>query len=328
MTNTKILLVEDNFVTSDEIRDRLVQLGFPAIAAAYSGAEAVTLAEDFQPDLILMDIHLGAGIDGIEAAKRIQARRSAPVIYLTAYDNDATLARARITDPSAYLLKPVRERELHVAIEIALYKHQAEAALQASEERLRLILDNTQDIIFMQDVQGKYLYYNGPSVYGLSSEDVIGKTPYDFHDEETAAAMMANLRHVIASGERLEREMSVVWQGETLWFLDEITPVRNTDDQVVAVSQLSRNITERKRAEEELRRSEQRFRAVFEQAAAGIAIALPDEKIIDVNQKLCDMLGHTKKELLQQTVPELTPPEDRERELRQVQGILAGNQNS
>lgn len=132
--DTKILIVEDNFIASDEVLDRLERLGYTHNETAFTGEDAVKTAAWFQPDLILMDINLGEGMDGIEAADRIHARQAAPIIYLTAYDDDETLKRAKITEPSAYIIKPFEERELAIAIDIALYKHRTEHDLQAAKE--------------------------------------------------------------------------------------------------------------------------------------------------------------------------------------------------
>ena len=132
--NKKILIVEDNFITSDEIKDRLYKLGFIDCETAFSGEEALAKVAAFAPDLILMDINLGQGIDGIETVSRIHAQSNVPVIYLTAYDDEATLKRAKITEAYAYILKPFEERELQIAIDIALYKHTSEQALHEAKE--------------------------------------------------------------------------------------------------------------------------------------------------------------------------------------------------
>jgi signal transduction histidine kinase len=100
-------------------------------AVVASGEEAIQAAATDQPDLALMDIRLEGELDGIEAAKQIQARFNVPVIYLTAYADDTTLQRAKITEPFGYLIKPYQERDLQVAIEMALYKSRMDKKLKA-----------------------------------------------------------------------------------------------------------------------------------------------------------------------------------------------------
>jgi signal transduction histidine kinase len=138
MVSAKILVVEDESITAMDLRTRLRNLGYTVPAFASSGEEAVRKAAELRPDLVLMDIRLKADMDGIEAAEAIRSRFDIPVVYLTAYTDEDTLQRARLTEPFGYLLKPFEERELHTTIGMALHKHKSEVALRESERRLRL----------------------------------------------------------------------------------------------------------------------------------------------------------------------------------------------
>jgi signal transduction histidine kinase len=134
MSKTKILVVEDELITAKGIRSALKSLGYDVLDIVSSGEEAIQKASEIHPDLILMDIKLDGDMDGIEAARQIKDRFSIPVVYLTAHADDATLARAMITEPYGYILKPFEDRDLHIGIEIALYKHQMEEKLIQSEK--------------------------------------------------------------------------------------------------------------------------------------------------------------------------------------------------
>lgn len=131
-------------------------------------------------------------------------------------------------------------------------KH-AEQALKASEERLNYILRASNDIIVMYDLDGKYMYYNGPPEFGLTQDDVLGKTPYDFFDTNLADMMTSQVQQVIKSGESLVTEKCVPWQNATLWFLDEMYPVCDANANVIGTTLFSKNITERKKAEQEIK---------------------------------------------------------------------------
>lgn len=122
----KIMLVEDEVLVAEEIKSRLQKLGYVIPAVAASGKEAIRKVEESQPDLILMDIKLKGEMDGLTVARHIQDHSNIPLIFLTAYADDETLQRAKITEPYGYILKPFNERELHIAIELALVKHKAE----------------------------------------------------------------------------------------------------------------------------------------------------------------------------------------------------------
>ncbi|MCA1825839.1 MAG: ATP-binding protein [Myxococcales bacterium] len=128
----KILVVEDENIVAMDLRASLTALGYQVTDTAGTGHEALESAQQRQPDLVLMDINLRGEMDGITTADLMRTRYDLPVVYLTAFSDDATLRRARVTEPFGYLLKPFDERELHIAIEMAIYRHQA----QREHERL------------------------------------------------------------------------------------------------------------------------------------------------------------------------------------------------
>ncbi|TET41498.1 MAG: response regulator [Dehalococcoidia bacterium] len=127
MPRAQVLIVEDDRITTEDIRLSLGDLGYSVVGIASSGEEAIKKAEELHPDLVLMDIVLRGAMDGSEAAEHILARFNIPVVYLTAAYMDAkTLERARITESFGYISKPFEENELGSAIEMALDKHKME----------------------------------------------------------------------------------------------------------------------------------------------------------------------------------------------------------
>lgn len=147
---TNILIVEDEGITAMDIKNRLENLGYNVPAIVSSGEDAVKKAKEVMPDLILMDIMLKGDMDGIEAAENIRSSLDIPILYLTAYSDDNTLKRAKITEPYGYILKPFSERELLVSIETALYKHKMEMKLKESEEWLATTLKSIGDELLLQ----------------------------------------------------------------------------------------------------------------------------------------------------------------------------------
>ncbi|MFQ5713815.1 MAG: response regulator [Candidatus Scalinduaceae bacterium] len=133
MAKSKIMIVEDEWITADDIRMSLQSLGYTVTSMVTSGEEAIQNAEKDRPDLVLMDIMLKGEMDGIEAASQIRSCYNIPIIYLTAYADEKILERARITEPFGYIVKPFVNEDLKIAIEIALYKHRVE------KERKKLI---------------------------------------------------------------------------------------------------------------------------------------------------------------------------------------------
>ncbi|MBI2440758.1 MAG: response regulator [Lentisphaerae bacterium] len=140
MANKRILIVEDESIVAKDIESSLTGLGYTVAGIVALGEEAVELSGVLKPDLILMDVMLKGAMDGIAAAERIRREHALPVIYLTAYTDQDTLERAKATEAFGYLLKPFEERDLHVTIEMALYKHAAQRKQQealAREQRLQ-----------------------------------------------------------------------------------------------------------------------------------------------------------------------------------------------
>lgn len=135
MAAEKILVVEDERVVARDIEKRLKKLGYVVSASVASGEAALEKVAECRPDLVLMDIRLKGQLDGIEAAEQIRADFGTPVIYLTAYADEATLQRAKVTEPFGYIVKPFDERDLQVAIEIALRRRLSEMAIRVALEK-------------------------------------------------------------------------------------------------------------------------------------------------------------------------------------------------
>ena len=108
----RLLIVEDERLVAEELRERLQRLGFTIVAVDSTAEKAITHAENFRPSLVLMDIRLQGSQDGIAAADVIRQRFDIPVVYLTAYSDPVTVERAKVTAPYGYLLKPFHEREI------------------------------------------------------------------------------------------------------------------------------------------------------------------------------------------------------------------------
>jgi two-component system, response regulator PdtaR len=126
MDQARILVVEDEGVVAIDIEEGLKSQGYEVVGVAQTGEDAIAEAERKLPDLILMDIRLKGDVDGITAATCVRDRFHIPVVFLTAYADEATLSRAKIAEPYGYILKPFEEVELRAAIELALHKHRSD----------------------------------------------------------------------------------------------------------------------------------------------------------------------------------------------------------
>ena len=122
LLSSRILIVENERIIANDIKQRLEDLGYDVIGISGTGEDALKITSETNPDLILMDVVITSEMDGIETAKKINKLYSIPFIYLTAYYDDEILERASLTEPAGYITKPFSNIGLHAAIQMALYK--------------------------------------------------------------------------------------------------------------------------------------------------------------------------------------------------------------
>jgi signal transduction histidine kinase len=178
----KILIVEDESIVALDLRYRLDNLGYHVPTIAASGEEALEKTAESTPDLVLMDIQLVGEIDGVETAAQIRDRWNIPVIYITAYADEETVNRAKVTRPLGYLVKPFDDRELHTTIEIALYRHRAEVAesrehaltdaLRASSAALNSTLDLEEVLDLILTNLEQVVAYDESAIFMVEGDDV------------------------------------------------------------------------------------------------------------------------------------------------------------
>ena len=137
MAGKRILIVEDESITALDICQTVRQLGYEPVGPVAYGKDAIKHALSLYPDLILMDIHLKGPIDGIEAATAIRSQHPCPVVYLTAHADRPTIDRAMATEPAGYVLKPINDRELHAAIELALWRDRNGGSVERTQDVVR-----------------------------------------------------------------------------------------------------------------------------------------------------------------------------------------------
>ena len=200
MGRVNVLLVEDESIVAKDIQLSLKRLGYNVLGIENTGEKAISSARKLDPDIIIMDIMLKGKINGIEASERIRKEQNIPIIYLTAYADENTLSKAKITEPYAYIIKPYKEIDLHTSIEMALYKHSKELEILKERDMLynivenkdnteyifvksksRLIKLNTNDVIYIEALKD-YVVINTPAArYTIHStmKDIQKKMPED-----------------------------------------------------------------------------------------------------------------------------------------------------
>jgi PAS domain S-box-containing protein len=209
MRAANILVVEDEPVNAVLIQHQLNKLGYSVAGIAASGEEAVAQVESLRPDLILMDINLNGGregdMDGVEAAAVIHRKRAIPIIYLTAASDEKTIDRALATEAFGYLLKPLHERELHSAIQMALYKAWADTRVREEKQWLAATLRCVTDAVIAADADGAVKFAN------LAAEALTG-----WNERDALGRDLAEVYRLLEAGTRLPVECAV-----SQWVMDD-----------------------------------------------------------------------------------------------------------
>jgi len=253
----RIMVVEDEAVISMEIQERLTKMGHSVCGTAASGDEAVSVATAKRPDLILMDVQLRGEVDGVQAAKQIHDLIAIPVIYLTAFADDRTVERAKLTEPFGYLIKPFSEKELYAAIEMAIYKNSMEARVQDSERRYATTVRCIADCVIVTDMDMNITLMNpaAQSVTGWKQEEAVGKKLDEICKlVEEKALIAVESPMVKAIQERVVMNLTapvllITKNGGKIPVEDSAAPMINEKGELTGAVMVFRDITERKQAE-------------------------------------------------------------------------------
>lgn len=255
MENTKILIVEDDAIIAESLKDSLIKLGFSVTGVENNKKGAIKNTESKKPDLVLMDIMLGDKKTGIEIADQIRSKFNVPVIYLTAFSDKSTLDKAKRTQPYGYIIKPVEDQSLRSTIQVALYKHNVEKKLIESEEQFRQLSDHIQTGFWLIDIQKpvKTLYVNPAfkRMWGIKANVLYGDFKYFYKAlfSEDSEKIINEFNNFIASnGEtNLEIEHRIINnKGEICWILTRIFGIKNYQGRFYRAAGLAQDITEQK----------------------------------------------------------------------------------
>jgi PAS domain S-box-containing protein len=246
MANRGILIVGEEIVTARELEAKLVGCGYEVSGIAFSGREAIALAEQTAPHLILMNISLQGEMDGIEVVAEIHKRCLIPVIYLTPDTDETTLQRAKMTKPSGYIVKPFTEGELRANIEMALYKDEAIKREHELEERFFAV---SIDMLCFLDFNGyfKRLGHAWEKTLGFSRAELMAKPFIEFvHPDDRERTLKQN-RTVRGGGQALSFENRYLCKdGSYKWLLWNSVP----DPEHQIIYAVARDITRSRQAQE------------------------------------------------------------------------------
>ena len=264
----QILIVEDERVVAMDIHNRLQGMGYGVAAIVPPGEKAVRKTAELRPDLILMDITLGKGIDGVEAANRIHAKYNIPVIYLSSNITEDRMEQIKETSPFGFIIKPFEDKSLRITIEMAIYRHRMEETLSRNEEKYRTILENIEEAYFEVDLAGNFTFFNDAlcKLAGLPRNELLGMSNLRYVNSETAKKMYETFNEVYRTGKpaKVEDYGIIRMDGIEKTISLSASLIKDSSGNFEGFRGIARDVTEHKLAEETVRKSEERYRALFE----------------------------------------------------------------
>ena len=268
MAAAQILIVEDESIVAKGIETELRSMGYGVSGVASSGEEALRKVAETIPDLVLMDVVLKGDMDGVETTQELQECFDIPVVYLTAYADDWTLKRAKVTEPYGYLVKPYEEKELRTTIEVALHKHQLRAIEKEMQRWRATILRSIGDAVIVTDSGGCIRLTNrvAEKLTGWSDEDAFGEdlvTVVRLVDERTRTALELPMAEALSFGGIIpveERSLLIARDGKEIPVEGTFAPIENDSGGFGGCVVVLRDITERRQATEALQRREKQLR--------------------------------------------------------------------
>ncbi len=294
MPRESILVVEDEAPVANLIARCLKKSGYRVSGIVSSGEEALRRAEQLQPDLVLMDIQLTGGLDGVETAELLYARSHLPVVFLTAATDEATLLRSRSTEAFGYVLKPFRPEELRASVELALHKHQEERKLKQIEQWFAAAIQSIGDAVLTTDVAGRITFLNpvAESLTGWKRDEAVQRELRevlrlrDRHQDAPAPDPACLILRAGTGNSHTGQAILITKNGRQILIEHSAAPIRDARGQVIGVVLVFRDITARDRAESELKRSREQMRAL-----AAHLQSVREEERIRIAREIHDELG-------------------------------------
>jgi PAS domain S-box-containing protein len=323
MNKSRILIVEDEAIVARDLSGQLTELGYEPAGHSTSGEEALALAEQLRPDLVLMDIHLKGAIDGIAAAQAIRERFAIAVVFISAYVEESVLDRANAALPHGYVTKPFQSNELRRVIDLALTKHQAETQMRQVYEEKAAILQSAMDGFWLVDPQGRILEVNEAycRMSGYSAPELLAMRIPELEASEKADDTAAQSLKFMTQGKNRFETRHRRKDG-SIFRVEVSVQYRSTEGgRLVA---FLRDITDRKQAEEALKKSETWFRSLFENASDGILYLSTTGEIVEVNHAFARMHGYSVEEMQRMNLKELDAPETARQFTERIRRIMAG----
>ena len=235
--NINVYIVEDESIVAKDIQNSLKKLGYNVLGISNNGADAIKNIVDLEPSIVLMDIMIKGPMTGIDVAETIKKEYNIPVIFLTAYADESTLAKAKITEPYGYILKPFKEIDLHSTIQMAIYKHKKDSEVQKERDFLYSLVENkdetTKDILFVKS-NSRLVKVNLKDIYYVEAlkDYVVLNTQYTRY---TIHSTMKDIEKKLDNGDFISVHRSFIARIDKIQAIENQTVVLEENKKVIPI---------------------------------------------------------------------------------------------
>ena len=329
MTSRKVLIVEDDAIIAMYIQLKLEDMGYKVVAKARNGEEAISHANEHNPELIIMDVILEGEMDGIEAVEKILETLDIPVIYLTASSDEATIKRLMKTEPHGFIIKPFDDRILQSAIHIAIQRHQAKRELYEAKEILRSTLESIDNLVLSLNENGVFTHvhsgnnhitacFNTPNILGKSVNEVF---PHDVAEEMNRTIAKIKQKDILGS-----MEYSLNHNNLKHWFDAKFTLRKDNTGRTLGITMVLSDITQSKLTYEKLVINKEKLTEAQNIAMVGSCDILLKENRYECNDLFFQILDITDTESIDAfndaKLLDLIHPQDRTHYMMVKQRVL------
>ncbi|MBN1301748.1 MAG: PAS domain S-box protein [Melioribacteraceae bacterium] len=298
--NKKIFVVEDENIVALEIHDRLLDLGYQVCGTASSGEVALVKINEALPDLVLMDIMLKGELDGIQTARILKETNDVPVVFLTAYTDENTLQRVKLTEPFGYIIKPFQEKELLISIEMAMHKYESQKRIREKDEWLSTVLNSIGDAVIATDTNGKVSFMNpvAEKLTGYSMRETIGKDLTSFFrivNEISGDAAENPVSKILRDGNKIglaNHTALIAKDGTVRPIMDSAAPIKDEKGNILGVVLVFQDMTHKKNVEDIIKENEKRYRTLVENSPEIIYTYSLKNGAIYFSPRLYSVLGY------------------------------------
>ncbi len=256
-----VMIVEDESIIAHDLKNLLTKLDYRVFEPVHTGEEAVAMVGELKPDLILMDIVLSGEMDGIDAAEMIRGEYDIPIIFITSYFGRDFILRSKRIAPYGYILKPFKETELAIILEMSLERHRLEKELRISEERYGNLLRSIPDIVYSLDRNGCLTSINKDDAFlaefGLRREEILGRPFQEIINEEDRNTVINSFLEAVTTRREYTKGLRfriMTRRQVPQWFEIHSHMVFDSEGNYVSEEGVLRDITEKHLMEIELER--------------------------------------------------------------------------